>query len=88
MLPTLQSGGWVKRGDSLLMFGLPDQGKTAYGDALALSLIQANELRIGFIPTFKLVSGLLAAKRNLRLPEVLARLNRNPLIVLDDLCYA
>lgn len=88
MLPSLQSGDWVKRGDNLLLFGLPGRGKTAYGAALARSLIQAHELRVRFVPTFKLVSELLAAKRDLRLPEALARLNRYPLIILDDLGYA
>ena len=40
-----------------------------------------------FTPTFKLVQQLLAAKRDLRLEELLRKLDRFDVVVLDDLGY-
>lgn len=44
MLPTLTSGDFVRRGDNLLLFGLPGRGKTAFGAALARTLIQGQQM--------------------------------------------
>jgi DNA replication protein DnaC len=87
-LPTLTAGDFVRRGDNLLLFGLPGRGKTAFASALSRALIHGRQMKVRFIPTFKLVSELLAAKRDLRLPDLLVRLNRYDVIVVDDLGYA
>jgi DNA replication protein DnaC len=86
-LPSLLSGEFVRRGDNLLCFGLPGRGKTLFVAALGHELITRQQLRILFTPTFKLVSNLLAAKRDLKLPNALARLERFDAVVLDDLGY-
>ncbi len=46
-----------------------------------------HQVRVLFLPTFKLVSQLLTAKRDLKLPSALAKLDRFDAIILDDLGY-
>jgi len=86
-LPSLLSGEFIRRGDNLLTFGLPGRGKTLFVAALGHELITRHQLQILFTPTFKLVSNLLAAKRDLKLPNLLARLDRFDAVILDDLGY-
>lgn len=86
-LPTLLTGEFIRRGDNLLTFGLPGRGKTLFVAALGHELITRHQLRVLFTPTFKLVSNLLAAKRDLKLPNILARLERFDAVILDDLGY-
>lgn len=85
--PTLLTGEFVRRGDNLLTFGLPGRGKTLFVAALGHELVTRHQLRVLFTPTFKLVSHLLAAKRDLKLPNALARLERFDAVILDDLGY-
>jgi DNA replication protein DnaC len=86
-LPTLRSGELVRRGDNLLCFGLPGRGKSHLCAALGREWVETGQLKVLFTPTFKLVTQLLAAKRDLRLPAVLAKLERFDAIILDDLGY-
>lgn len=86
-MPTLLTGEFIRRGDNLLCFGLPGRGKTLFVAALAHELITQHQLKLLFTPTFRLVSQLLAAKRDLKLPSLLARLERFDAVVLDDLGY-
>jgi len=72
-LPSLLSGDFVRRGDNLLTFGLPGRGKTLFCAALGRELIQRHQLKVLFLPTFKLVNQLLVAKRDLKLPGLLAK---------------
>lgn len=86
-LPTLLTGEFIRRGDNLLTFGLPGRGKTLFVAALGHELITRHQLRILFTPTYKLVSNLLAAKRDIKLPSMLTRLERFDAVILDDLGY-
>ena len=86
-LPTLPSGELVRRGDNLLCFGLPGRGKSHLVAALGREWIQRHHLKVLFTPTFKLVSQLLAAKRDLKLPQALAKLDRFDAVILDDIGY-
>ena len=86
-LPTLLSGEFIRRGDNLLCFGLPGRGKTLFVAALGHELVTRHQLKVLFTPTFKLVTQLLAAKRDLRLPSLLAKLDRIDVVILDDLGY-
>jgi DNA replication protein DnaC len=86
-LPSLLAGDFVRRGDTLLCFGLPGRGKSHFVAALARELIHRHQMKVLFVPTFKLVSQLLAAKQALKLPAYLDRLERYEAIVLDDLGY-
>ena len=86
-LPTLLSGELVRRGDNLLCFGLPGRGKSHLVAALGREWIQRHQLKVLFTPTFKLVTQLLAAKRDLKLPGALAKLDRFDAVILDDIGY-
>ncbi len=85
-LPTLCTGEFVRRGDNLLAFGLPGRGKTHLVCAIGHELV-AQGLSVLFIPTFRLVQRLLAAKRALTLEVELRRLDRIDAVILDDLGY-
>lgn len=87
LLPTLLSGDFVRRGDNLLCFGLPGRGKSHYLGAIARELIQQHQIKVLFVPTFKLVSELLVAKARLELPRFLDRLGKFDVICCDDIGY-
>ena len=86
-MPTLVSAELVRRGDNLLCFGLPGRGKSHLVAALGREWIQQHQLKVLFTPTFKLVTQLLAAKRDLKLPSALAKLERFDAVILDDIGY-
>jgi DNA replication protein DnaC len=67
-LPTLLDCELVRRGDNLLCFGLPGRGKSHFAAAMGREWIQRHQLKVLFVPTFKLVGQLLVAKRDLKLP--------------------
>lgn len=86
MLPTLCEGGFVDRGENILVFGLPGRGKTHLVSAIGHELIQRG-YRVLFAPTFALVQRLLVAKRDLRLEKALASLDGFDAVILDDIGY-
>lgn len=86
-LPTLLDAAFVRRGDNLLCFGLAGRGKTHFVAALGREWIQRHQLQVLFTPTFRLVSQLLAAKRDLKLPQAIAKLHRFDAVILDDIGY-
>lgn len=85
-LPTLCSGEFVRRGDNLLAFGLPGRGKTHLVCAIGHELV-AQGHSVLFIPAFRLVQRLLAAKRALTLEVELRKLDHIDAVILDDLGY-
>jgi DNA replication protein DnaC len=87
LLPTLLEGHFVERAENILAFGLPGRGKTHFLAALGRELILRHRYPVLFTPTFKLVQQLLVAKQALRLESELKRLDRYPVIILDDLGY-
>jgi DNA replication protein DnaC len=85
-VPTLCEGGFVDRAENLLAFGLPGRGKTHLVCAIGHELIERG-YQVLFVPTFKLVQRLLAAKKDLDLEATLRRLDRFDAVILDDLGY-
>jgi DNA replication protein DnaC len=85
-LAALCDGGFVERGENLLVFGLPGRGKTHVVAAIGHELIQRG-YRVLFTPTFALVQRLLAAKRDLRLERELVALDIYHAVILDDIGY-
>jgi DNA replication protein DnaC len=85
ILPTLKTGDFVRRGDNLVAIGLPGRGKTGYCSALARELVERHQMRVLFAPAFKLASRLLAAKRDIKLPQALAKLNAFDVVIVDEL---
>jgi DNA replication protein DnaC len=86
-LPALLDAGFVRRGDNLLCFGLAGRGKTHLCAAIAREWVRRHQLQVLFIPAFKLVSQLLAAKRDLKLPQAIAKLQRFDAVLIDDIGY-
>ncbi|MDH3746405.1 MAG: IS21-like element helper ATPase IstB [Acidobacteriota bacterium] len=86
-LPTLLEADFVKRGDNLLCFGLAGRGKTHFVAALAREWIRRHQLPVLFVAAFRLVNQLLMAKRDLRLPQAIARLQRFDAVIIDDIGY-
>ena len=86
-LPTLLEADFVRRGDNLLCFGLAGRGKTHLVAAIAREWICRHQLQVLFVPAFRLVSQLLVAKRGLKLPQAINRLQRFDAIVIDDIGY-
>ena len=87
LLPTLLEGHFVERAENVLVFGLPGRGKTHFLAAVGRELVLRHRYAVLFTPTFKLVQGLLAAKKALRLESELERLDRCRVVILDDLRY-
>lgn len=86
VLPTLCEGGFVKRAENILAFGLPGRGKTHCVSAIGHELVQRG-YHVLFAKTFAIVQSLLAAKRDLRLEKELKRLDRFDVVILDDIGY-
>ena len=85
--PTLLEGGFIERAENLIAFGLPGRGKTHCLAALSRELILRHGYAVLFIPTYKLVQQLLAAKAALRLEAMLKKLDHYAVVALDDLGY-
>lgn len=85
-LPSLCEGGFVERGENVLVFGLPGRGKTHTVCAIGHELIRRG-YRVLFTATYALVQRLLGAKRDLRLERELAELDGFDAVILDDLGY-
>jgi DNA replication protein DnaC len=86
MLPSLCEGGFLQRGDNVLLFGLPGRGKTHVACAIGHELVRRGH-RVLFTPTYALVQRLLAAKRDLSLERELGVLDGFDAVVLDDIGY-
>lgn len=85
-LPTLCEGKFVEKAYNLIVFGLPGRGKTHLLCAIGHSLI-ARGVPVLFVPAFKLVQRLLAAKQELRLEKELKKLDRYEAVIIDDIGY-
>ena len=77
----------VRRGDNLLCFGLAGCGKSHFVTALAREWICRHQFQVLFVPAFRLVTQLLVAKRDLKLPQAIAKLQRFDAVVIDDIGY-
>jgi DNA replication protein DnaC len=77
---------WLDRGANIMLFGPPGVGKSHLICGLAHALIDAGR-RVLFSRCSDLVQRLQAARRDLRLAQELAKLDRFDLLILDDLSY-
>ena len=77
---------WLDRGANVLLFGPPGVGKSHLVCGLGHALIEAGR-RVLFTRCSDIVQRLQAARRDMRLPQELAKLDRYDLLILDDLAY-
>jgi len=82
----IEGDGWLEQGANVLLFGPPGVGKTHLVAAIGHGLIDRG-WRVLFTRTSELVQRLQAARRDLRLPAELARMDRFDLLILDDFSY-
>lgn len=77
---------WLDRGSNILAFGAPGSGKSHLLTGIGHALIDAGR-RVLFTRCTDMVQRLQVARRDLRLPQELAKLDRFDLLILDDLSY-
>jgi DNA replication protein DnaC len=82
----VRSGAFVEQAINLIAVGRPGTGKSHVAAAVGHELIGAGHTVL-WTSTAVLVQRLLAAKRDLRLPQELARLDRFACLILDDIGY-
>jgi DNA replication protein DnaC len=82
----LKSGTFLQQAINVIAVGKPGVGKSHLLAALAYELILAGH-PIWWTPTNTLIQRLLAAKRDLRLPQELAKLDKFVCVILDDSGY-
>jgi len=85
-LNTLLTGCFVDRHENILVFGRPGSGKTHLVCAIGHELIR-KERRVLFTTCNLLVQELLRSKHELRFPQLLKKLNRYEVLILDDIGY-
>jgi DNA replication protein DnaC len=85
-LQELRRGTFVDHAFNVLCIGLPGVGKSHAAAALGHELVEAGRTVL-FLPVYKLVQDLLAAKLALRLPHLLRKLDLFELLILDDIGY-
>ena len=81
-----EADSWIAQGHNLLAFGPPGVGKTHLVAGIGHALVDRG-YKVLFARTSDLVQRLQAARRDLRLPAELAKLDRFDLLALDDLSY-
>ena len=77
---------WIERARNLLLFGPSGVGKSHLATAIGHALIDQG-LRVRYFSASALVQELQAAKQALRLAEALAKLDKYPLLIIDDIGY-
>ncbi len=82
----LKSGSFLASATNVVAAGLPGVGKSHIAAALGYELIVQGH-PVFWTPTSNLVQRLLAAKRELRLPQELAKLDKFACVILDDIGY-
>jgi DNA replication protein DnaC len=82
----LKPGTFLEQAVNVVAIGKPGVGKSHVLAALGYELILAGHA-VFWTPTSTLVQRLLAAKRDLRLPQELAKLDKYACVILDDIGY-
>jgi DNA replication protein DnaC len=86
VMAMIEADAWLEQGANLLVFGPPGVGKTHLIASVGHALIERGK-RVYFTRTTDLVQRLQAARRDLRLPAEIAKLDRFDLLLLDDFSY-
>jgi len=82
----LKNGAFLEQAVNVIALGKPGVGKSHLGAAIGHELVLAGH-PVLWTPTGTLVQRLLAAKRDLRLPQELSKLDKFACVILDDIGY-
>jgi DNA replication protein DnaC len=82
----LRTGAFLREAVNIIAVGKPGVGKSHLLAALGHELVLQGHA-VSWSATASLVQRLLAAKRDLRLPQFLTQLDRFDLLILDDIGY-
>ena len=85
-LQELATGAFLETATTSIAIGKPGAGKSHALSAVGYELIEAGYPAL-WTPTSTLVQRLLAAKRDLRLPQELAKLDKFVCVILDAIGY-
>jgi DNA replication protein DnaC len=85
-LQRLKSASFLETATNVIAIGKPGVGKSHCLAAVGYELIYAGH-PVLWTPTSTLVQRLLAAKRDLRLPQELSKLDKFACVILDDIGY-
>jgi len=80
------STDWTRQARNVLLFGASGVGKTHLAAAIGHGLTERN-VRVRYFATTALVQQLQLAREQLRLEEALHKLDKYPVVVLDDFGY-
>jgi DNA replication protein DnaC len=82
----IRRGEWIDQATNIITIGPPGTGKSHLLAGVGHAMVDRGHTVL-WTPTATLVQRLLAAKRDLRLPRELARLDRIACLILDDIGY-
>lgn len=82
----LIEGSFLNHKENILVFGNPGSGKTHLTCALGQELVRQGN-RIYFTTCAMFLQELLSAKRDLKLPNLVKKLNKHQAIIIDDIGY-
>jgi DNA replication protein DnaC len=85
-LERLKSASFLETATNIIAIGKPGAGKSHCLAAVGYAVIEVG-YPVLWTPTSTLVQRLLAAKRDLRLPQELAKLDKFACVILDDIGY-
>lgn len=85
-IASLKAGEFIHNATNIIAVGRPGSGKSHLACALGHQLTDQG-VAVYFTSTATLVQRLLAAKRDLRLPQEMAKLDRFECVILDDIGY-
>jgi DNA replication protein DnaC len=86
VLALADGDAWLEQGGTILIFGPSGTGKSHLAAAIGAALVERGR-RVLFTRTTDLVQKLQAARRDLTLPALLAKLDKFDCLILDDLGY-
>ncbi len=81
-----ESPDWVRRAENVVMFGPSGVGKTHLAASIGYSLIN-HGMRVLFTSATELVQRLQLARNDYKLPQILDKLSRVNVLILDDIAY-